>query len=160
VIFELHVLRETLRSPEGVDHHAVVDDEMDRHLRIDLRRIPPELRHRIAHRREIYDGGDPGEILHEHAGGAVLDLLRGGPFLLPVDQRLDVGAGDGLAVLEAEQILEQDLHREGQAGDVAELGGGFFEGVIGVGLAGGGEGGAGVEGVVADGGHDGPFGLS
>jgi hypothetical protein len=37
--------------------------------------------------------------------------------------------GDGLAVLEAEEILEEDLHREGQARDVAELGGGFGEGV-------------------------------
>ena len=134
MIFELDVLREGLRRSERVDHHAMVDDEMDRHLRIDLRRIPAELRHRIAHRGEIDDGRHPGEILHQHPRRAVLDLLGRALLLLPVDQRLDVGAGDGLAVLEAEEILEEHLHREGQAGDVAELGGGFLEGVIGVGF--------------------------
>ena len=69
------------------------------------------------------------------------------------------GAGDGLAVLEAEEVLEQDLHREGEAGDVAELGGGFFEGVISVGLRADLEVGPGFEGVVADGGHREPFGF-
>ena len=132
---------------------------MDRHLRIDLRRISTEARHGIPHRREIDDRRHSGEILHQHPGGAVLDLVGRALLLLPVDQRLDIGAGDGLAVLEAEEILEQHLHREGQARDVAEGGRGLFEGIISVGLAGGGEGGAGVEGVVADGGHGRPFGF-
>ena len=66
-----------------------------------------------------------------------------------------LGAGDGLAVLEAEEVLEELLYGKGQAGDVAEGGGGFFEAGIGVGFAGGGGGGAGVQGVVADGGHKG-----
>jgi hypothetical protein len=113
--------------------------------------LPPSFA--IASRGEVDDGGDAGEILHEDAGRAVLDLLGGAPLLLPVDQRLDVGAGDGLAVLEAEQVLEQHLHREGEPGDVAEGGGGLLEGVIGVGPGADLQVGAGSKGVVADGGH-------
>src|SRR5688500_7428183 len=62
-------------------------------------------------------------------------IAVGAALLLPVDDRLDVVAGDGDAVLEAKQILEQHLHRQGQPRDVAELLACFGEGVISVGLA-------------------------
>ena len=51
--------------------HGVVDDELGRQLRVDLRRITAELRHRIAHRREIDNGRDPGEVLMQHAGRSI-----------------------------------------------------------------------------------------
>ena len=59
---------------ERVDHDAVVDDEVDGDERIDLLRVAAELHHRVAHRGEVDDGGDAGEILHEHARRPVLDL--------------------------------------------------------------------------------------
>ena len=116
-------------------------------------RIAAELRHRIAHRGKIDHGGHAGEILHEDAGGTILDLAGRGAVHLPVDQGLDVLDGDGDAVLEAEQVLEQDLHRERELVDSAELGGGLGEGEIGVGLAAHVEGGAGAECVLAGGCH-------
>ena len=57
--------------------------------------------------------------------------------------------GDGHAILEAEQIFEQHLHRIRQAADVAERRGGLFEAVISVGLAPDLERRAGVEAVLA-----------
>ena len=152
-IFERDILLEALRRAERVDHHRVIDDEVDRDERIDLLRIAAELRHRVAHRGEIDDGGDAGEILHQHAGRAILDLALGPALLLPVDQRLDIVAGDGDAVLEAEQILEQHLHRERQARDVAELLARLGQRIISVSLAADLERVADAECVVANGGH-------
>jgi len=120
LIFQRHILLEALWRTEGIDHHRVIDDEVDGDERVDPLRIAAELRHRIAHRREIDDRRDAGEILHQHAGRAILDLALGAAILLPVDQRLDILARDGDAVLEAQQVFEQHLHREGEAADVAQ----------------------------------------
>ena len=120
-IFELDVAVERLGSAELVDHHAVVDDEVDRDQRIDLLRVAAELLHRVAHCGEVDDRRNAGEVLHQHARRAVLDLAGDAPLLLPVDHALKVLAGDGHAVLEAQEVLQQHLHREGQAADVAEL---------------------------------------
>ena len=67
LIFELDVLPERLRSAELVDHHAVVDDEVHRDQRIDLLRVAAELPHRVAHRGEVDDRRNAGEVLHQHA---------------------------------------------------------------------------------------------
>ena len=152
-IFERDILLEALRRAEGVDHHRVIDDEVDGDERIDLLRIAAELGHRIAHRGEIDDGGDAGEILHQHAGRAILDLALGLALLLPVDQRLDVLAGDGDAVLEAEQIFEQHLHREGQAADIAQFLARLGQRIISVGFAAHLERVADAKCVMANGGH-------
>ena len=112
---------ERLGRAELVDHHAVVDDEVDRDQRIDLLRVAAELLHRVAHRGKVDHRRNAGEVLHQHARRAILDLAGDAPLLLPVDHRLEVVAGDGHAVLEAQQVLQQHLHREGQAADVAEL---------------------------------------
>ena len=43
VIFELDVLAERARRAELVDHHAMVDDQVDRDQRVDLLRVAAEL---------------------------------------------------------------------------------------------------------------------
>ena len=67
--------------------------------------------HSVAHRREINDRRNAGEILHQHPRGTVGDLLarRGGR--VPRRQSLDVVGRDGRAVLVAQQVLEQDFER-------------------------------------------------
>ena len=80
-----------------------------------------ELDERVAHRGEVAHGGDAGEVLHQHARGAELDLVLDALLRVPAGDRLDVGAGDGLAVLVAQQVLEQDAQRVGQGLDVADL---------------------------------------
>ena len=81
---------------------------------------PPSCAHRVAHRREIDDRGNAGEVLHQHPRRAVLDLAVDPPLFQPVGHRLEIVAGDGLAVLESQQVLQQHLHREGQARHVAK----------------------------------------
>ena len=157
LIFQLDIVVERLGGAELVDHDAMVDDEVAGHLRVDLGRVATELGNRVAHRGEIDDAGDAGEILHENACRAVLDLAVGvHRIVLPIDDRLDVVGGDRDAVLEAQHVLQEHLHREGQAADVAELRRGLGEAVIGVGLAVHVERGAGAERVLADRGHAGP----
>ena len=120
LIFELDILPERLGVAELVDHYAVVDDQVDRNERIDFLRVAAELRHRVAHRGKVNDGGNAGEVLHQHPRRAILDLAGDPPLLLPVDHRLKVVTSNRLAILEAQQVLQQHLHREGQARHVAE----------------------------------------
>ena len=75
---------------EIVDHHRMVDDEIDFGQRIDLLRIAAELLHRIAHRGQIDDGGHAGQILHQHARGPKRDLAVGALLLQPAGHGLDV----------------------------------------------------------------------
>jgi hypothetical protein len=142
-----------LRRAEFVDHHRVIDDEVDGDERVDLLRVAAELAHRVAHRGEIDDARHAGEILHQHARRAILDLALGRAIGQPLDHRLKVVDGDGGAVLEAEEVLQQHLHREGQARNVAQRLGGLGETVIGDLSAIHVEDGTGGERVVADGGH-------
>jgi hypothetical protein len=135
LIFELDVPLEGAWVPELVDHDAVVDDQVHRHERVDLLGIAAELAHRVAHGGEVDDSGNAGEVLHQHTGRTVLDLAVDPPLLQPVRHRLKVVPGDRLAVLEAEQVLEQHLHREGQARDVAECCASLAERIISVGFA-------------------------
>jgi hypothetical protein len=91
LIFQLDIVAERLGRTELVDHHRVIDDEVDGHQRIDLLlRRRPACVHGVAHRGEIDHAGDAGEILHQHARGAILDLAVGALLQLPVDDRLDV----------------------------------------------------------------------
>ncbi len=155
VVFDLDVLFEGLGVAEFVDHHRVVDHQVDRDQRVDLGGIAAKLGDRIAHRRQIDHAGHAGEILQQHAGRAVLDFVRAfGRVLLPIHNRLDVGGGDGeAAVLKTQQVFQQDLHRERKPADIAKLGRGLLERIVSVVLAAQIERGASAERVLSDLGH-------
>ena len=72
-------------------------------------RVASEVRHRVAHSREIDHRRDAGEVLQEHAGGSERDLVRRRSGGLPAPQRLGVVL---LAV--AERVLEQDPEGVGE----------------------------------------------
>ena len=91
---------------ELVHLHRVVDDELRRDERIDLRRIAALLAHRVAHRGEVDDRGHAGEVLEEHARRHERDLARRLVRGHPARDGLDLGLG---AV--AEHVLEQDPQR-------------------------------------------------
>src|SRR5262249_1337586 len=76
--------------------------------------------HRIAHGRQIDDRRDAGEVLHQYAGGAKGDLAGRAPGLQPARHRPDILGPDRTPILVAQQVLEQDLEAEGQAGDGPE----------------------------------------
>ena len=87
LIFERDIVAERLGRAEFVDHHAMVDDEVDRDLRVDLLRVAAKRLHRVAHRGEVDHRGDAGEILHQHARRAILDLAVDRALLEPVGHR-------------------------------------------------------------------------
>ena len=121
LIFELDIGLERFLGAELVDDDRMVDDEIDRHQRIDLLRIAAERDESVAHRREIDDGRHAGEILHQHARRAEGDLTLGLALLgQPFGEALDMLLGDRAAVLVAQQILEQHAQRIGQARDALE----------------------------------------
>ena len=122
---DLDVEIERAGVAERIDLHRMIDHELGRRERIDPLRIAAELLHRIAHRGEIDDARHAGEILQHdarrHERDLGVGLLRG----VPVRDRVDFLRGDVRAVLVAQQVLEQDLHRIGQALEIealAELG--------------------------------------
>ncbi len=120
LVFLLDVLGEGLVAAEEVDHHRVVDDQVDRHQRVDLPGVAAHRDHRVAHRGEVDHRGHAGEVLHQHPGGTVGDLGVTRPVLQPRRHRLDVVGADRAVVLPAQQVLQQHLEREGQPRDVAE----------------------------------------
>src|SRR3712207_9091330 len=62
----LGVALERVARAEEVDLDAVVDDQLGRDERVDLARVAADLvGHRVAHRREVDDRRDAGEVLHE-----------------------------------------------------------------------------------------------
>jgi len=95
----------------------VVDDEIDRHQRIDLLGVAAERLHRIAHRRQIDHRGDAGEILHQDPRRAKRDFMLELALLHPFGDGEDVGLLDGAVILVAQQVLQQHLHGVGQLGD-------------------------------------------
>ena len=106
---------------EGVDLDRVIDHQVDRHERVDLRRVGAELVDRVAHRREVDDRRHAGEVLHQHPGGLERDLVGRLGVRVPGGDRLDVRGGHRVAVLESQRVLEQDLERVRQARDVELL---------------------------------------
>ena len=72
----LRVDAEGVARAEDVDLHGVVDDELDRHERVDLGRVAAEVGHRVAHRGEVDHAGHAREVLQHHARGRERDLLR------------------------------------------------------------------------------------
>jgi len=102
------------RGAVGVDLHRVVDHQVRGLERVDARGIAPHGAHRVAHGGEIDDRGHAGEVLEEHARRHERDLALRGTRGLPREERLDVLARHAPAVLAAQQVLEQDLEREGQ----------------------------------------------
>ena len=136
LVLVLDVLLERAGEAEVIDRHRMVDDEIDRHQRIDLLGIAAERLHGVAHGGEIDHRRDAGEVLHQHARRPERDLAIRGLGLEPLRERLQVLLGDAAAVFVAQQILQQHLHRERQPGNSLQpvlLGGG--EAINGVGLA-------------------------
>jgi len=74
LVLLLDVLLERPRTPEEIDHHRVIDDEMYGDLWIDAARIRSEMPCRVAHRSEIHDGWNAGKVLHQYARRPVCDL--------------------------------------------------------------------------------------
>jgi hypothetical protein len=96
----------------------VVDDQLDRHERVDRGGVASHVGHGVAECGQVHEAGHAGEVLEDDARGGEGDLLGGLRGGVPRRERLDVVAPDRDAVLVAQQVLEQHLQAEGQPRDV------------------------------------------
>ena len=111
---QVGVGQEGARGPGLVDLDRVVDDQLDRLERVDLRRVAAQPLHGVAHGGQVDDGRDAGEVLEQDPARPEGDLADRDRLGVPVGQAQDVVGGDRRAVLVAEQVLQQDLQRERQ----------------------------------------------
>ena len=122
LIFQINVLLEGLGVAELIDDHRMVDHEIDGNERVDALGLAAELGDGVTHGGQIHHGGHAGEVLHQHARGTEGDFLLAA--LAAIDQpcgaALDVRLGDGAAVLEAQEVLDQHLHGIGELGDALQ----------------------------------------
>ncbi len=92
-------------GPEEVDLDRVVDDQVHGDERIDGGRVPPGARDGAAHRRQVDDRWDAGEVLHQDASRHERDVGR---RLRPPRERPDVLVRDVSGPRAAEEVLEKD----------------------------------------------------
>ena len=120
-ILALNVLFERLFTAEMVHHHGVINHQIDRHLRVDHISAAAELLGRIPHRRQVHNRRNAGEILHQHAGRTISNLVTVFAFVIePLLESDDVILGDGTPVFMAQHILQKDLQRRRQARHIAQ----------------------------------------
>jgi len=115
LVLDVDVLGESVRGAEDVRDDGVVDHQLGRSQRVDLRRVAAERHHGLAHGGQVHDAGHAGEVLHDDPGRGELDLGVRLGRRVPGGQRADVAGGDVRAVLSAQQVLQQDLERVGQS---------------------------------------------
>ena len=118
LVLDVHVVRERVRGAVGVHLHRVVDDQFGRGERVHAGSVTAELHDGVAHGGEVHDARHAREVLHDDAGRREGDFVGRRRLGVPVQQGLDIRAGDVHAVLEAEEVLEQDLQGERQAGQL------------------------------------------
>jgi hypothetical protein len=115
LILPLDIDVEGARIAEGIDHHRMIDDEIDGDERVDLARVAFQPTHGVAHHCEVDHGRNASEVLHQHPRRPKRDLAVAFPLLQPVSDAANVVGGNGAPVLVPEQILKQHLERERQA---------------------------------------------
>src|SRR4029077_8161051 len=77
IALELHVQIEFQRAwrTKKIDLHRVIDNQIDRHERFDDLRVASEPLHSAAHRREVDNQRDSGEVLQNNARNDERNLL-------------------------------------------------------------------------------------
>ena len=106
---------------ERVDHDRVVDDEIDRHERVDLLRIAARLVHGVAHGRQVDDDRHAGEVLQHDAGGNERRFpFSAAPRLAPVRQLAHMLFGNGASVELANGRFQQHFDRVRELGNAGE----------------------------------------
>src|SRR5208283_229245 len=104
---------------ETVHLNGVVDDQLRGEKGIDALGIAAHFLNRFAHRGQVHDGGDAGEILQQdarrHKGNF---LLFGAGF--PGSERADIFGANGASVLAAQQVFQQNAEGERQPGELTE----------------------------------------
>ena len=112
--------RKRRRGAGEIDLHGVIDDEIDRHERLDDFRIAAQSLHRAAHRREIDHQRHAGKILEDNARDDEGNFLVRRRLRVPVGERLDIFAPDLFAVAIAQDRFENNADADRQPRDRAD----------------------------------------
>src|SRR6185312_1657776 len=96
VALELHVQIEFQRArrTKEIDLHRVIDDQVHRYERLDDLRVASQPLHRAAHRREIDNQRNSGEVLQNNARNDEWNLRVRGGFRVPFCKRFNIFASD------------------------------------------------------------------
>ena len=118
---QLHVQVERILFAIVIDHHRVIDHQIDRHQRLNALGVFAQFHRDTSHRRQVGQQRHTGEVLQHHAGDHKRDLMRARRVRLPVCHLRDVLWRDAQAVAMAQDGLQHDAQRDGQALEVGEL---------------------------------------
>ena len=99
----------------------MIDDQFGRRQRIDPLRIAAQPHDGFAHGGQIHDAGNAREVLHDDPRRREGDFVTRQRLRIPFQQSLDVALGDIDAVLEAQEVFQQNLQGKGQAVDILRL---------------------------------------
>src|SRR5262249_39681629 len=112
--FAVSIEGKGVRRSELIHLHGMVDDEIYLLKRINLLRISSHPFDDVPHCREIHDRRDPGEVLPQHSRWSKSNFPCG--LLCRRSRRhcADVLRGDSVAILEAQEVFQHDLQRNGQ----------------------------------------------
>ncbi len=102
---------------EEVHLDRVIDDQVDRHERIDGGRIPARSGDRAPHRGQIDDRRDPREVLHQDPARHERHVRR---RFGPPCERAHVLVRDVPRTGPTEEVLDEDADRQREAADVGD----------------------------------------
>ena len=112
LILEVNIGLQRFRAAKLINNDRMIDDEVNRHQRVDFFGVAAKLEHGVAHGGQIDDCRHTSKILHQHAGRAEGDLAVGLALVFEPDcNGSNVFLGDGAAILEAQQVFQQNFHR-------------------------------------------------
>ena len=115
--FKFGIVVERQHTAKLVDLHRVVDDQVDRHQRVDLLGVPPHAGHGIAQRSQIDNTGNTGEVLQDHTSRFEGNLNLASSRRAPACDRFDRLWGDLEAVCLTQRSFEQNTDRKRQPTD-------------------------------------------
>ena len=92
-----------------VNHHRVIDHQINGGQRIDLFWIAAHGDHGLTHGGQIDHCRNARKILHQHTGWSIGDFLIRTLVLQPGRHGLDVIGGDAAAIFVAQQVLQKNL---------------------------------------------------
>src|SRR5882724_4178309 len=110
IALELHVQIEfeRARRTKEIDLHRVIDNQIDRHERLDYLRVASEPLHSAAHRREVDNQRNSGEVLQNDPCDDEWNFRVRRRFCVPVGQGLDIFAPGFLPIAIAQHRFEND----------------------------------------------------
>src|SRR4029077_19077021 len=128
ITLELHVQIEFQRPrrTEEIDLHRVIDNQINRHERLDDLRVASEPLHSTAHRGEVDNQRNSGEVLQNNARNDEWDLRVRGGFRVPFCKRFNIFASDLFPVAVAQHRFEHNPDAYWQPRNFADLL--FFQG--------------------------------